>query len=225
MRRGKFGPRAKPTVTRIELTGQLAMGLLQDSVVQVCARRIGTRLTHRRSHSLRRFQNLFAVGAPHLLYLRDKLHHSDPAKASLAWDVGPDEEGFLVRRHEHAERPAAAAGGLQSHIHVDAIDIRPFFAVHLDGNPGVVHQRGNFRVLEGLSLHDVTPVAGRIANGQEDGLVLGPRFLECFRSPGVPVYRIVGVLEQVWAFLIDQPIGLPMDFRIFTVFGTQPQFL
>jgi hypothetical protein len=42
-------------------------------------------------------------------------------------------------------------------------------------------------------------VTGRVADAEKDRLVLGPSLLQRLLAPGVPVHRIVGVLEQVWA--------------------------
>ena len=56
-------------------------------------------------------------------------------------------------------------------------------------------------VLERLALHHVAPVAGGVADAEEDGLVLGAGLLQGLRPPGVPVHRVVGVLQQVRARL------------------------
>lgn len=56
--------------------------------------------------------------------------------------------------------------------------------------------------------HYVAPVARGIANAYQDRLILGLRFLERFRPPGIPVNRIVGVLQQVGTRLVQQTIGV-----------------
>ena len=58
----------------------------------------------------------------------------------------------------------------------------------------VVHESGGLRVLEGLALHHVAPVAGGVADAEEDGLVFGFGFLQGFFSPGIPIHGVVGVL-------------------------------
>ena len=43
---------------------------------------------------------------------------------------------------------------------------------------------------------------------EEDRFVLAARFFEGFRAPGIPVHRIMRVLQQVRTFLGGQPIGV-----------------
>ncbi len=49
--------------------------------------------------------------------------------------------------------------------------------------------------------HDVAPVAGGVADGEEDRLVFLARLGERLLAPGIPVDRVVGVLEEVRALL------------------------
>ncbi len=59
-------------------------------------------------------------------------------------------------------------------------------------------QDGGYRlVLEGLVGHDVAPVAGGVANGDEDRAVELAGEVEDLRAVGVPVHRVVTVLDQV----------------------------
>ena len=60
-----------------------------------------------------------------------------------------------------------------------------------------IEDLGDLCVLEALVLHHVAPVAGRVADGQEDRLVLAARPLEGLRAPRVPVNRIVLVLKEI----------------------------
>ena len=53
----------------------------------------------------------------------------------------------------------------------------------------------------------MAPVAGGVANREEDGLVL---FSGCFKglvAPGVPMHGIVGVLEEVGALFGEEAVG------------------
>src|SRR3990172_10645374 len=54
--------------------------------------------------------------------------------------------------------------------------------------------------------HDVTPVAGGIADGEEYRLFLSFGPLECFRAPRIPVHRIIGMLQQIRTFLLGEPV-------------------
>ena len=47
-------------------------------------------------------------------------------------------------------------------------------------------------------------MAGGISYGKEYGLVLGRRFLKRLRAPRVPVHGVMGVLEKVGGFFVDQ---------------------
>ncbi len=88
-------------------------------------------------------------------------------------EVGPAEERSPVRGEEHAHGPPARTGDGLDGLHVDGVDVGALLAVHLDGDERGVELRGRGRVLERLVGHDVAPVAGRVADGEEDGLVLG----------------------------------------------------
>ena len=122
-------------------------------------------------------------------------------------EVGAAPERDASRRQEDTERPAALAGEGDNRLHVDAVDVGAFLAVDLDGDEVPVEDRGDRRVLEGLVGHDVAPVAGRVADAQEDGLVFGAGALESGVAPGVPVDRIVDVLLQVRAGFGGELVG------------------
>ena len=61
----------------------------------------------------------------------------------------------------------------------------------------LVHHGGDFLVFEGFVLHDVAPMAGGVADGEEDEFVFLFREGECLIAPWQPVYGVVGVLEEV----------------------------
>jgi hypothetical protein len=60
--------------------------------------------------------------------------------------------------------------------------------------------------LKRLARHDVAPVAGRVANGQEDRLVLGARFSQRLLVPLAPIDGIMRVLQQVRAFGVSESV-------------------
>ena len=68
-------------------------------------------------------------------------------------------------------------------------------------------RRGRRLVLERLALHDVAPVARRVADAQQDRLVFALRLLERLGTPRIPVDRIVGVLEEVRAGFVGEAVG------------------
>ena len=57
----------------------------------------------------------------------------------------------------------------------------------------------------------MTPVAGRIPDGEKQGKVLLPCLGKSLLSPGIPVYRVMGMLEEVWTLLVDQPVIIHAD--------------
>ena len=116
------------------------------------------------------------------------------------------EERLAVRREEDRHRPAAVAGERDDGVHVDRVDVRPLLAVDLDADEVLVHQRGGRLVLERLVLHDVAPVAGRVADREQDRLVLGAGARERLLAPRVPVHRVVGVLEEVGAGFLREAV-------------------
>ncbi len=104
-------------------------------------------------------------------------------------------------------RPPATPGQGLDRFHVDAVDVRPLLAVDFDIDEAGVHDGGHAGVLEGLVGHDVAPVAGGVADGQQDRNVSFLGRGEGFVAPGIPVDRIGGVLAQVRARLVRQAIG------------------
>ena len=125
----------------------------------------------------------------------------------LGREVRAGEERHLLGREEHVQRPAALARHRLAGLHVDRVEVRPLLAVELDGHEALVHQRRRVRVLERLALHHVAPVAGRVADREQDR----PLLLACARkrllAPGVPIHRVVLVLEQVRRGLVGKPVG------------------
>ena len=107
------------------------------------------------------------------------------AVALLAREIGAAEERpLVVGRQEHRQRPAAAALG--QHLVrglVDAVEVGALLAVDLDVDEQFVHQRRRRGVLEGLVRHHVAPVAGRVADRQQDRLVAARARA---RAPPVP---------------------------------------
>ena len=109
------------------------------------------------------------------------------------------EERLTLGREKDGHRPAAVPRERDDRVHVQRVDVGPLLAVDLDADEALVHQRRRRLVLERLVLHDVAPVAGRVADGEQDRLVLRARLREGLVAPRVPVDRVVRVLEEVRA--------------------------
>jgi hypothetical protein len=150
------------------------------------------------------------VGPALAVRVGDRGEHLPEARQAvtrLGREVRAAPEGPAVRREEDRQRPAAVSGQRDHRLHVEAVHVRPLLAVDLDRDEVLVHERGGLGVLEGLVLHDVAPVTRGVADGEEDRLVLVARAREGLVAPGVPVHRVVGVLEQVGARLGCQAVG------------------
>jgi hypothetical protein len=61
-------------------------------------------------------------------------------------------------------------------------------------------------MLEALVRHDMIPVAGVVADAEEDRLVLRFGARQRFVAPGVPIDRVVPVLEQIGAGFVRQAV-------------------
>ena len=52
----------------------------------------------------------------------------------------------------------------------------------------------------------MTPVAGGITDGEKNGFIFLVCFFEGFVTPGIPVDGIIGVLEKVRAFFVNETV-------------------
>jgi hypothetical protein len=93
-------------------------------------------------------------------------------------------------------------------IHEKMIKVWPFLPVYLDANEILVHQGGRLEVFKALPLHDMAPMAGGIANAHKNWPVLlfGPQ--QRLLAPGIPINRIMGMLEQIRAGFVDEAVGI-----------------
>ena len=137
---------------------------------------------------------------------RQQLREARQPVSRLGRVVRPAEERLAGGRQEDGHRPAAVPGQRDDGVHVERVDVGPLLAVHLDVHEALVHERGRLVVLERLVLHDMAPVAGRVADGEEDRLVLGAGLRERVLAPRVPVDRVVSMLEQVGTGFVREPV-------------------
>ena len=139
----------------------------------------------------------------------DALEHHPPARHALARlgrEVGAGVERHAVGREEGVQRPAAVAGHGLHGVHVDGVDVRALLAVDLDRHEVLVHQLRHRGVLERLALHHVAPVAGRVADRDEQRLLLVARAGQRLLAPRVPVDGVVLVLEEVGGGLVGEAV-------------------
>ena len=166
----------------------------------------GERAADDRGEPVGRLLDLGPLVAPGLGDAVEDGREAGHAVAVVGREVGAAEERAAVGGQEHRHRPAAAAECLERG-HVDLVDVGPLLAVDLDADELLVQQSGDLGVHEALALHDVAPVARRVADREEDRLVLGLGLGERLGTPGIPVDRVVGVEQQVGARLPGEPVG------------------
>ena len=164
-------------------------------------------------HSFQRGENLshalLDVLGPFTIGLSDA--DEDPLKPGhslpvLRRKIGTPVKRFALRREKDRHGPAAPAGEHLHGIHVNLIKVGALFAIHFDADEKFIHQSGDLFVFERFTLHDMAPVTGRIPDAKKDGSIFAPGFLEGFVTPWVPIHRIVSVLEQIWARLVDEAV-------------------
>ena len=205
----KLGSPAEAAVDRVEARGQLPDGALEllpagigpaggdcELVAQVIREQLCLRLD---------------LGAPRVVRIGHRF--KDPREARqpmtvVGRKVGAAEEGRQVGGQEDAHRPAAAAGHRLDRGHVHVIEVGALFAIDLDRNELAVEERRGRLVLEGLPLHDVAPVARRVADREKDRSIVLARCRQRLGTPRVPVDRVVRVLQEVRAGLLGQPVRM-----------------
>ncbi len=164
------------------------------------------RATERAGELVGLLEELVAPRAPQLLDPLAQLDEPDHPAPPLLREVGPGEEGPAVGRADDRHGPAALACHGLGRLHVDVVDVGPLLAVDLHVHEHPVHHGRHVGVLEGLVGHHVAPVAGRVADRQQDRYVSLPGRGEGIVAPRVPVDRVVGVLAQVGARLPSEAV-------------------
>ncbi len=109
-------------------------------------------------------------------------------------EVGASIEGFSARSKEHRHWPSTLPGHGNNSIHVDTIQVRSLFTIHLDVDKVFVHQGSRSRIFERFMCHNVAPMAGSIADAQKDRFILSASFVESFLIPRVPINWVIGML-------------------------------
>ena len=125
-------------------------------------------------------------------------------------EIGAAEKRDLVfGGQEHGQRPAAGAVGEQLLCSlINLVEVRPFLAIHFYVDEVGIHHFGGGFILEGFMCHHVAPMAGGIADGQQNGFVLGARPGQRRFAPGIPLHRVAGMLQQVRAGFVDEGVGV-----------------
>ncbi|MCG3771005.1 MAG: hypothetical protein JW384_02185 [Nitrosomonadaceae bacterium] len=153
-----------------------------------------------------------AIAGPVIRHLLEQFHQADPVIFSPLGKTGSGKKGLLLICHQHCQRPPAASGHCLAHSHIEMVDIRPLLTVHFNRNKVLVQLCSNFLIFERFALHDVTPVASGIADGKEYRLILICGLDERFLPPRIPIDRVVGMLQQIRGFFMDQTILFVLSF-------------
>ena len=157
--------------------------------------------------ALRVFHDLRAPGAIGLGDRFENAQKPGPVVSVFGGEVCTSKNRLAVRQKKDRKRPAAATRHYLDGAHIDLVEVRTLLAIDLDIDEVFVHDLRDRRVFERLVLHDVAPVTGRVSNAEQDQLVFCRRALKRLRTPGIPVHRIVGVLQQIRTSFVDQPVG------------------
>jgi hypothetical protein len=201
-RMGKLRRALPAAVVGVGLAAPVGQGCLQRRQRQrPLLRRLAAVVAQEAGQGLRL---LGAFGRAFGIPARQALQHVAEGRQAvpcLGRKIGADEKGHQVGRvEEHGQRPAAAAA-LQRLVGqlVDAVEVGAFFPIKLDVQEVRIHQRRGGWIGKTLARHHVAPVAGGVADRQQDRLAGGARGGQRIVAPGVPVDRVLPMLAQVEA--------------------------
>jgi len=204
--RGKLRRSSESAVHGVERGGKRIRAIRRERRDR---RSLGLRSIDRCQRGEQLVAGLLELGAaldPRFVHAREQLDQPRPPGHGVRRKVRPAIERLEIGGEKRVQRPAAAEPHRLHRRHVDPIDVGALLAVDLDRHEIAVQQFGDRIVLERFALHDVAPVAGRVADREEDRLVLAPRARERFLAPRIPVHGIHRVLQQVGALLAAQAI-------------------
>src|SRR5262245_6540172 len=135
-------------------------------------------------------------------------------EAIVGWEIRATVKGLSVGRQEHRQGPTSTDPEHLHHMLVDLVEVWALLTVDLDIHKMPIHDLGDGFGLEGFALHHMAPMAGGVANAEQNGFVLRLGLRQSFLTPGVPIHRIMGMLEEVRARLMNQAVGLSMFHRV-----------
>ncbi len=139
------------------------------------------------------------AGSPRGGNCAEHLAEARAAVARLGRKIGAAPKRLAVGRQEHRQRPATLLAQRVQRPHVDLVDLRPLLAVDLDRHEVLVEHLGGGRIGKALRRHDVTPMAGGVADREVHRHVAALRVLERLWYPRPPVDGIVGMLTEIGA--------------------------
>lgn len=120
--------------------------------------------------------------------------------------IRASKERRTIWQQEAIQRPAAGTIDNLANLHVNLIHIRALFPVYLYIDKVLVHVRCHSFVFKALALHNVAPVAGAVTYTHQNGFVLPFSLFKSLFFPGVPFYRVIGMLQKIRARLVLQSV-------------------
>ena len=193
----KLGAPSESAVHRIEHLGHLG-----DRVLEHLERRLAGRglVQVVADHAPHRLRLRLHLSAPRAICVEHALEHgteAGPAMRAVGRKVGAAVEHLAGGREKGRQRPAALPGQRLHRPLVAGVDVRPLVPVHLDADEVLVQELGECRILVGLAVHHVAPVAPDGADVEQHGAVLRAGGLEGLVAPGIPVDGLMGGGLQV----------------------------
>src|SRR2546427_4897842 len=110
------------------------------------------------------------TGLPQLADVLEDLHQARPAVAAIRRKIRSAVERLQFGGEKDIERPAALTAHRLDEGHVYLVHVRSLFPVRFDADEVLIEKLGDLNVFKRLAFHDVTPVAGGVADAQEDRL-------------------------------------------------------
>ncbi len=109
----------------------------------------------------RRLSDSFGLGVVQLTEFLEQGDETDARSAIsiVSGEVSSTVEWLSICSQPNRHRPATAAGEQLHRIHVDRVDIRSLFSIHLDGDVVLIEIASDLFIVERLFLHHVAPVA------------------------------------------------------------------
>ena len=124
----------------------------------------------------------------------------------LLGKVGAAPERSAVGHQEQGQRPAGRQVEDQGRRLELAVQVGALLPVDENRREEAVDEGRRFRVFITFPLHDMAPVAGQIANRQQDRLAAFCRLGQGLRRPGPPMDRIGGMQLKVGAGFRAEPV-------------------
>ena len=158
-------------------------------------------------------QHLRALIAPRQCQPLQQFGKRDAPHARLGRKVCARKERLQRHRiQEHMQRPPATRaplGDRREHLtrrHPHRIQVRSRLAVHLHAHIVAIHHGGDARVLEAFVLHHMAPVAGAVADADEQRHIALPRLGDGRLAPRPPRHGVARVLTQIGAGLAREAV-------------------